>query len=321
MLFVGESAVRSLINEATAFTAAERAFRALADGSAGLFPTLAGTGTSAGTRVNVKFAVNTAPPLVGLKIGTFWPGNEARGAPNHDATTVLLDPDTGQARAIIAAGYLNRFRTAAADALAVSLLARADATTLAIVGAGAQAPFEVRAIRRVRPITRVLIGVRSPGKASALMRDLADLGVDIQTTTIMDAVKGADIVVTTTNAREALVRSADVRPGTHCSAMGADGIGKQEIDIDLVGRARVFADAPEQAVVIGELQHAFTRGIVTTETITPIGDVLTGCRPGRTRSEEITLFDSSGLAIQDLFAAQAVLDLAIESGLAQELLP
>lgn len=317
MHFIGESAVRSIINEAIAFEAAELAFRALSDGAAAVYPTLAGRGIDPGTAVNIKFSSSSEPRLVGFKAGTFWPNNAQVGLPNHNATTVLLDDKTGAARAIVSAGYLNRFRTAAADAVATNALARPDSSTLAIVGTGGQAAFEVRAIVRVRPIRRVLIGARSKERGRALAAQLADLDLDVQVCGISEAAHDADIIVTATNAREVLVARADIRPGAHCSAMGADAKGKQEFQVAAVAAARVFADAPEQAVAIGELQHAFAAGELPMSEITGIGDVLTGRKPGRRNSEEITFFDSSGLAVQDLFAAKAVLDVALERGLAQ----
>jgi ornithine cyclodeaminase len=125
-------------------------------------------------------------------------------------------------------------------------------------------------------------------------------------------------VITATAAREALVMSDEVAPGTHISAMGADGVGKQELDPALVARARLFADYPEQSVRLGEFQHAVGAGLVGPDAIVALGQVLAGKAQGRTSAEEITVFDSSGISLQDLLVAQAIVAAATAEGLAQQ---
>lgn len=312
---VTESAVAAVISHTLARDAVSQAFCAVAMGESLLFPTLAGSGGAPGARVNVKFSSDASAKLVGLKAGTFWPANRQAGLPNHSATTLLLDENTGFPRALINAGLLNRYRTAAANAVATDALAKVDATALAIIGAGGQAEHEVRALMEVRPIRTLRIGARSPENAAALKQRLQDLDADIQVCSIADAVQQADIVITATNASAPIVSTNDLKPGVHCSAMGADARGKQEFETDIGRRARLFADAPSQSCDIGELQHAFSEGLIKPIDITAIGEVLLGRAAGRLNRDDITFFDSSGLAAQDIYIAEAVLVEARRSGL------
>ncbi|KAF5034460.1 Delta(1)-pyrroline-2-carboxylate reductase [anaerobic digester metagenome] len=194
-------------------------------------------------------------------------------------------------------------------------LSRQDSRTLALFGAGHQAWFELLAVREVRPIETVLVANRSPKAAEAFIRRIqTELGLEAHFADSREAVHAADIIVTVTAAREALFEASLVRPGTHVSAMGADQPGKQELDTALVAGAALFADVPAQSVSIGEYEAAFKAGLVTEERITPVGAVLNGA-PGRVSEEQITVYDSSGMALQDLAVASLALRRAEELGL------
>ncbi len=303
---VSESSIEQVLPRLDLVAAVRAAFVAAARGETGHAPVarlvIAGRGG-----VNVK--VGDHGRLVGGKIGTYWAGNAERGLPNHGATTLLLDPDTGYPAAVVAARLLNRWRTATGDAVAVDALARPDAGRLGLVGAGAQALFEARAIAKVRRLREIRIGARDAMKAQGAARELADLASRVEIVSIEEAVRSSDIVVTATSATAPVIAAEWVAPGTHLSAMGADAVGKQELDPALFGRAALFCDLPAQSAVIGELQHAGSA------VSTPIGDVLAGTAPGRTGSDQITLFDSSGIAAQDLHVAAAALDRARTEGL------
>lgn len=308
---------RSVLTEALAFESVRQAFISAAEGKSALFPVLAGRGAASGSAVNVKFGYDEGLPALGLKAGTFWPGNSERGLSNHGATTVLLDPETGFLAAIVNATSLNRLRTAAANAVAVDCLAREDARSYGIIGTGQQAQHEIRAVARVRSIDKILIGARSRDKGLALAAAVADLGIATEIVT-PELAAGADIVTTITNATSAVLLADWVKPGAHISAMGVDRVGKQELEPELLGRASLFADDPQQSQAIGECQHAVRLGIVPPSAITAIGNVLNGSAKGRSSAEEITIFDSSGLAAQDLVVASAVLREARARGLVQQ---
>jgi len=308
---VPDSAVATIASQVAWERVVSDAFVAAAEGSFRTAPVLRVQAEGGGG--SFKFAAS--PALVGAKLGSFWPANRDRGIDNHSATTLLLDPRTGYLETIIAARLLNRLRTAAGNAVATDLLARPDAKSLAVIGAGGQALYEVRAIAAVRPIERVRIGTRNPAHAKGLVEALRRDMADVEAVGLEEAVREADILTTVTSAREPVVLNSWIAPGTHISAMGADAVGKQELDPELFGRARLFSDLSTQSLEIGEFQHA----LPFENEIAQIGDVIRGLAPGRLNQEEITIFDSSGLAIQDLYVAEAALSLARAAQLTLEI--
>ncbi|SER71766.1 ornithine cyclodeaminase [Lentzea xinjiangensis] len=294
--FLGESESAALVDDELALAAAREAFLATATGS--VFPVVIGRSPVPGTRFTLKSGC--ADGLVGVKIGSFWPGNT--GLPRHSSTIVLLDPATGRLSAVVEAATANAYRTAAADALAVDLLAREDSRTLTVIGTGHQALHEVRAVSRVRPIDRVLVVGRRAEAARAFAAEVtAVTGVTAHPADARTGIAAADVLVTATTAREPLFDASWVAPGTHISAMGADGPGKQELPVALYDRASLFCDLPDQSLAIGEFQHT------TAATPVALGAVLAGEADGRTAREQITVFDSSGFALQDLTLAAALL--------------
>jgi ornithine cyclodeaminase len=298
-----------LIDRRIAFEAIRAALIAAADGSGSVNPVVIGRGLNDGETFSMKSGLLRGLPAVGLKVGGYWPGNDAKGLPRHQSAILLLAPASGRLMAVVEGGALNGLRTAAADAVAASVLARADAATLAIFGAGKQALHEVRAICDTRPIRRVFVASRNAASAdamSAALRGELPPEIQIASADAEHAARGADIIVTATPARAPLFDAAWVRPGTHVASMGSDQVGKQELPPALFARARLFCDLPQQAVVIGEMQHA--KALVDGgQPLVAIGDVLRGAVAGRTSDDEITIFDSSGIALQDLAIAAAVL--------------
>ncbi|MEM7153466.1 MAG: ornithine cyclodeaminase family protein [Myxococcota bacterium] len=312
---LSEAVVREIITVELAFEAVGEALKSVATRHASIMPVVLAEGGPGGAMFGVKTATHLSAGLLGLKVGSYFPENHARGIPNHGSTTLLLDGETGLPRAIVSAGYLNGLRTAAANAVAVDRLAREDASVLGVIGAGHQAEFEVRAVAARRALRQVKVWSRTPTSAADLCQRLGDLDLEV---TAVDqaraAVEGSDIVTTVTPARAILVEAGWVGPGTHISAMGSDTDGKQELDPRLMERATAFADLPAQSVRIGEFQHAAAAQLLTADDITPLGAVLLGQHPGRTTPDEITVFDSSGVAPQDLHVAAAVLREATARG-------
>jgi ornithine cyclodeaminase len=190
---------------------------------------------------------------------------------------------------------------------------------LGVIGAGHQAEHEIRAILEVRQLEQIRVFTPSSERANWLAAQLEDIAVPIEFTSAEVAVRDADIVVTVTPSRSAIVQASWLRPGTHISAMGADSKGKQELDPDIMKTARLFADYPEQSIEIGEFQHAFMAGLIDSAAqIAPLGKVTRRDVAGRQDDLEITVFDSSGIAIQDLSVARCVLNEALRRGLAAE---
>jgi ornithine cyclodeaminase len=315
---VSEAAVRRVARRPMVLAAVKQALIALSSGDGRLFPVTFGHGPDRAWSVGLKSGHVGGAGALGFKYGSYFPANRARAIPAHSSTTVLIDPETGYPQALVNATYLNGLRTAAANAAAVEALARPDARVLGVIGGGHQAAFEVRAVADVRKLELVKVWNRTPEGAEHLRLELADLGVEVRTAERAETVRGSDLIITVTAAREPLVMDGEVAAGAHISAMGADQSGKQELDPALVVRSRLFADHPEQSVALGELQHAARTGAVSVETITPLGAVLSGQAAGRSSAEEITIFDSSGVALQDLMVAQAVLQAARQEGLTQQ---
>ena len=314
---VTESTIRKIATTRLAYDAVKAAFESMAEGQAAVVPPAFAKGMNDNEVYGAKIGNERKGQLVGLKVGSYWPGNFDSGLPNHGSTTLLLDPATGYPQALVSAGYLNGLRTAAANGVATSYLARKNASVLGVIGAGHQAEFEIRAVADVRSLSLIKIWSRSSSRVDWLMDRLKDLDMDIQSADREACVRSSDIVATVTPSKEPLVDCAWIEPGMHISAMGSDGIGKQELDPAIfrgVG-ARLFADYPEQSVRIGEFQHALKEGIIASAAdICPIGAVSNGSRDGRLSESDVTVFDSSGIATQDLTVAKAVLDAATASG-------
>ncbi|MGC0343540.1 ornithine cyclodeaminase family protein [Streptomyces sp. SLBN-8D4] len=302
LLHIPEERTAALVDEDLALDAARAAFAATVNGP--VFPSLAVHGSDPRNRFTLKPSASARH--AGVKIGTYWPGNAEHGLPRHHSTLLLLDQTTGRLAAVLEVGIANAYRTAAADALAVDLLARPDATTLAVFGTGHQAAYEVRAVSRVRAVGAVLVVGRTAERAERTAAALAAQGHEARAVSAVEACARADVIVTATTARAdtpPLFEASWIRPGTHLSCMGADAPGKRELPPELFPRARVFCDLPEQARRMGESQHAPADTVLT-----PLGDVLTGRTEGRTADGDITVFDSSGIGGQDLYLGLALLE-------------
>ncbi|WP_094219668.1 ornithine cyclodeaminase family protein [Streptomyces diastatochromogenes] len=301
LLHITEEETAAVVDEDLALQAAREAFAATVDGA--VFPSLAVHGSDPRNRFTLKPSASATH--AGVKIGSYWPGNPEQGLPRHHSTLLLLDQTIGRIAAVLEVGEANAYRTAAADALAVDLLARPGASTLAVFGTGHQAAYEVRAVSRVRPIDEVLIVGRDKDRAARMAADLAAEGRTATVAGAEEACARADVIVTATNARAddpPLFRARWVRPGTHVSSMGADAPGKRELDPGLFSVAHVFCDLPEQARRMGDSQHAPEETVLT-----PLGEVLTGRATGRGDDADITVFDSSGIGLQDLYLGLALL--------------
>jgi ornithine cyclodeaminase len=312
--YLSEQHSAELITHELALEATRRAYIAVTDRDSKSFPVIHGHGCDPSNRFSMKAA--STGELVGLKVGSYWRRNGAIGLPPHSSCILLLDPRTGRIAAVVEASKANGFRTAAGDALAVDALARPDARRLAVFGAGHQAEYECEAIMNVRKITELYVVNRSPARAWDLARKLARTGLETIVTTAREACRYADIIVTATSARAPLFDADAVQPGTHISCMGTDAVGKQELPPELLRRSALFCDELEQSLHIGEFQHIATD--VRSGGVQPpqnLGDVLARRLAPRADATSITIFDSSGLALQDLFLADCLLQQAQQRGL------
>ncbi|SEO82337.1 iminosuccinate reductase BhcD [Aquisalimonas asiatica] len=316
MQIVSEKAVKAAVSRADAFTAVESVFAAMATGQAWNFPVVREAIGHADALYGFKSGFDRDHMALGVKSGGYWPGNAARGLTNHQSTVLLFDPDTGQPRALVGGNYLTAVRTAAASAVSIQHLARPDAKTLGIVGAGHQAPFQLRAAVEQRPIERVVAWNRSPERLESLREAAQAMGLPFEAVDRDTLCEQADVIITITSCFEPLLTREQIRPGTHIACMGTDTAGKQEIDPAILASAEVFTDDPTQAATIGECQHAVAQGHIHRDAIRPVGGVIGEPGSFRRSAEAITVFDGTGVGLQDLAVARVALERAVEAGTA-----
>jgi len=253
----------------------------------------------------IKYLSDEVGDVIGLKAGGYWFRNPAVGLPGHRAALLLFDPETGNVTALMSANTITCLRTAAVGAIAAKYLARQDSHMAGIIGAGEQAHAQLEAVRLSRPISHAYVWDKRPAAAYAYASTWKKNGMCIEAVPeIRVAVENADVVITATPSTEVLVRSEWVRQGTHVTAVGSDGYGKQELDIRLLQRAKLVVDKVSQSLEIGELQHATRQGLDARKMIhAELGEICAGQKPGRQNDQEITVFDSSGVSFQDLVVA------------------
>jgi ornithine cyclodeaminase/alanine dehydrogenase-like protein (mu-crystallin family) len=256
-------------------------------------------------------------PLYALKAVCVFPGNPARGLDAHQGTVTLFDGTDGRPTAILDASAITAIRTAAVSALATRLLARDDARELAILGAGVQAAAHLEALRTVRDFERVRIFAPTQEHAERLAEPAGAEVAD----SAEEAVSGADVVVTATNSREPVLRRDWLAAGAHVNAVGASAPTSRELDTATVAACSLFADSRESVQnEAGEFQLAISEGAIDgpDHVRAELGEVVTGMHPGRTARDELTLFRSLGLAIEDMAAAERAIANARERGAGAE---
>jgi alanine dehydrogenase len=286
---------------------------ALAHGEARLFQTL--REPLQGGMLGVRGGEWPARGLLGAKVSGFFLTNRALGLDSHQAVVVLLDPETGSPRGLIDGNHVTWIRTAIAGAAGTLALARSDARRVLVVGNGLQAEAQVRshawALAERAPEFFVHAPRDDGEKAREFSRRLERHGVAVRPAPdLREALARADVVVTATPSTEPIVRGADVRPGTHISAMGADAPGKRELDGELLEAALVVPDDRNQCSRFGETQWLDAARIELAPTV---GEVLAGTARGRT-GNEITVFDSTGLGLHDVAVAAEALARAVAAG-------
>lgn len=248
---------------------------------------------------------------LGVKIVQVSPGNEARGLPTVDGLYLLFDAVTGTPLAVLDGRAITERRTAAASALAASYLARSDAARLLVVGAGAVASMLVPAHAAVRPIRHVSLWNRTPGKAHLLAEQLTVAGFTVEVESDLEAaITAADIIAAATMSAVPLIKGALVRPGTHVDLVGAFNPKLRESDDELMARCSLFVDTRGGALgEAGDILQAIASGAIDEQAIlADLAELCQGRHPGRRDREEITVFKSVGAAIEDLVAANLVLD-------------
>jgi ornithine cyclodeaminase/alanine dehydrogenase-like protein (mu-crystallin family) len=247
-----------------------------------------------------------------LKTICLFPDNPKRGLDAHQGTVTLFSGETGETRALMNASAITAIRTAAVSAVATRLLAREDTSELAILGSGVQGRSHIEAMRAVRPFERIRIASRTHAHAQELAEETGAEAVE----SVEEAVRGADVVVTATNAREPVLRHEWLKPGAHVNAVGSSIPTTRELDTATIVAGSLFVDRRESTVnEAGDYLFPLQEDAIGSDHIrAEIGEVLAGMHPGRTAPDELTVFKSLGLAVEDLAAAEYVVRRAAETG-------
>lgn len=319
LLIIGGAEVKRALTMSDCIEAVERAMRALSSGGADV-PLRTVMQLPGGRNFfGVMPGYLADPRGLGAKIITIFPDNAKLGLSSHVGLVLLFDTEIGFPLAVMDAGEITAIRTAAASAVATRVLARRDATHLAILGTGEQAITHLEAMSKVRTLRTIRVWGRSVEKAAAFAHEHgARLGLKIELTkSAEEAVTGADIICTVTASREPILNGAWLARGAHVNLVGSSRPTSREADDDVVALSRFFVDSRTSArAEAGELQHAISAGLVSdSHVLGEIGEVLGGKVVGRTGNQDITVYKSLGVAAQDMAAAHVIYEHAVRDGI------
>jgi ectoine utilization protein EutC len=303
--------------------AVEDAFTWLADGLVNMPPIMHIEVGDKGD-IDAKGGYVAGQPGAVIKVAAGFYGNAKLGLPSGSGLMIVLDAETGRCRAVLLDnGYLTNLRTGLAGAVAARHLAREDARVAGVIGAGAQARFQIHSLQLVRPLERLLVWSRSRDNAARYATEMGEaLGIPVEVQESAEAlVHGSDVVVTTTQSREPLIEAEWLHPGLHITAMGSDFPAKQELAPAVLAQAdMVVVDRRAQCELLGELHHALAAGVLGDDApVIELGEVTSGRKPGRTSAEQVTVCDLTGTGVQDVAIALLTLRKATELGLGTEL--
>lgn len=316
--------IRRAVSMSEAITVVKRAFAQLSGGEAVVpLRTVLQTHAHGGTALYMPAYLSTSQSL-GIKAVSVYPDNRERGLPTIFAAVLLQDPTTGRLIALLEGTYLTALRTGAATGAATDLLARSDASSLALFGTGGQAPTQLEGVCAVRPIQTVSVYSRDARHASSFIERMRPLPFTQEiefrmATTTRDALHGADVIVTATTARAPLFTVSEVAAGAHINAIGSFTPDMQELPAELIAQATVVVDSREACLAeAGDLLIPIRQGLIPpTHIYAELGELVAGRKAGRTSDVEITLFKSVGNAIQDLAVGRAALERAEREGMGQ----
>jgi len=307
-LLLTRSQVESLLDMKQVIAAVEDAFAALAEGRTAM-PPKAYVVLEEG---DFRAMPSTLPGAAGLKWVNVHPGNKDRGLPTVMAVMIYNDPQTGYPLAVMDATAITASRTGAASAIASKYLARPDSRSLGIIGAGSQAYTQIEAHMALLKMEEVRVFDLSPAAVDALIEKLPQY--PLQSCSLAETA-ASDIVCTLTTTRTPFLRKEWIKPGAHINAVGADAAGKQELETPVLKAAVVVVDDIVQAEKAGEINVPVSRGEYSpNEVYATLGEIITGRKKGRADDKAITVFDSTGIAIEDLAVARLVYEKARAGG-------
>lgn len=319
MTILTEADLRTIVSlDLDAVACVEAAFEALATKAVAMPPILRLDIPEYRGEVDVKTAYVPGIDGFAIKISPGFFDNPKLGLPSVNGMMVLLSSRTGLVEALLLDnGYLTDIRTAAAGAVAARHLSRPESRVAAIFGAGVQARLQLEALTLVRPITHARIWARDTAKAQQAARELTDkLGIAVSgVSDAKEAIRDADIIVTTTPSTEPILQSTWLQPGQHITAMGSDAEHKNELDPAMIANADLYvADSLKQTRRLGELHHAIEAGLVEADTgFSELGSVIAGSARGRPSPDAITIADLTGTGVQDTAIATFARDRAIRA--------
>ncbi len=294
----------------------EQTFADYSQGKSSVFPVVREEIKKHGGIFGIKSGYLETQETLGFKAGGFWSGNKALGLTSHQSVMVLFDPRTGQPCALVAANFVTQIRTAASGAIGCKYLARPDSRVLAVIGCGQQGRNQLAAALKVLPAVETVCLYDAVPAAAAAGTLTGRPQKAVVAESAQQACESADVIITAASSYQANVLAAWVRPGTHVNAIGTDTRGKQEVEAALFAGAKVVADDIGQCITIGECQHPYAAGLLTRESIhAEIGEIIRGVKPGRTSAQEITIYDATGVAVQDLATAGLAYEQAVKRGL------
>ena len=318
--------VAGLVSIPLALEAVEGAYAQKHAGQASVWPLLFHEFVDGVRDMDLKSGNLDGDGIWGLKAISCYYDNPDQGLPVYHGTSLVFDYATGAPKAVLNAMPITRFRTGAAGAVGAKWLARKDARVLAICGDGGLCPYLIAANLLALPqldrvvVTNPLHGRAESDRLSQIQADVSVLmgaqgtGVPaVETAGLEDAVRQADVIMTATPSYEPYVRAEWIRPGTHLSCVGADKAGKQEVESAVLAQARVFADDVHQCLTVGECEKPHAQGVLA-EDLDELGAVIAGDVPGRVSDEQVTVFDSTGLSLQDLATIARIVVRAEEEG-------
>ncbi|MEX2274577.1 MAG: ornithine cyclodeaminase family protein [Actinomycetota bacterium] len=325
VLLLRRDEVRQVLDMASCIDAVERAFIAYSTGQAELPAVIHLEVPEHRGEIHVKAGHLHGGAHYAVKVAS---GFSDSTPPTIDGMVLVFDARTGAPAALLLDdGLITDVRTGAAGGVAARALAPEAVRTVGVLGTGLQARHQIEALACVRPgFGQVRVWGRSEERAQACANDLrahpsTPAGCDVRTVeSAQAAVEGADVVITCTASREPIVRATWLAPGSHVTAVGSDGADKQELDIDVLTSADLVAvDSRRQTASIGELHHAVDAGALLPEDVAELGEIASGARPGRISQRWRTVCDLTGVGVQDVVAAELVLERAVSSGLGQRI--
>ena len=303
MKLIGEEDLRARVAEDEALAAVEKAFRALTGGAVVQPPPFGMDLEEVRGEVHVKGAYLTGEPIFAIKVASGFYANAEKGLPTGSGLVLVFCSSTGVPLGLLQDnGYLTELRTGAAGALAVRLLTPARPLVAAVLGAGSQARYQIRAIGRIRELTEVRVWSPDPREIEPYLNEISPSlpGSVLGTFSVEEAVRGADVVVTVTPARRPILELPWLGEGATVVAVGSDGPEKQELSTEILRAAgKVVVDSKAQCVRLGETHHAISDGVMSADEIhAELGEVLAGARPGR-EADELIVCDLTGVGAQD----------------------